>query len=226
MIRIVVLVLVAANLLFLGWSRWVRDATPRLVAPASAAMASTTSSAPALPAAPCATVGPVGDEVRAMEIEQLLRDMQLVPLRRTVTADTPDGWWVHVATADPAAQARALRAIREAGINDAFAMPDDPQFRVSVGLFSQEARARNRAGAVRALQLEPVVAQRMAQETSFWFELPGTAPAAVDAARLRAEGVDTGSLRIEACEAGDDVSIEHILPPDAPAGEVAPAPAV
>lgn len=219
MIRIVVLVLAAANLLFLGWSRWVREATPRLVAPSSAPLAATTTAAPAAAAVPCATVGPLHDEVHAMEVEQLLRDMQLVPLRRTVTAQARDGWWVHVASPDAATQARTLRTIQQSGIGDAFAMPEDPQHRVSVGLFSQEPRARNRADAIRALRLEPVVAERMAQETSFWFELRGTAPAAVDLQHLRAEGVDTGALRVEACEDGDEMSIDAILPADGATAE-------
>lgn len=226
MIRIVVLVLVAANLLFLGWSRWVRDATPRLVAPSSATVAATTSSAPATPVTPCATVGPFEDEAGAKEAEQMLREMQLTPLRRAVTAETRDGWWVYVASVDAASQARALRTIREAGISDAFAMPEDPGFRISVGLFSQESRARSRAEAVQALQLEAVVAERLAPETSFWLELRGAAPAAVDLAALRAEGVETGALRVEACEDGDEVSIDHILPADATASEVTEGTAV
>lgn len=221
MIRIVVLVLAAANLLFLGWSQWIRDAEPRLIAPGAMSTASTIAPPPAESAAPCATVGPIREEVRAMEIEQLLRDMQLHPLRRSVIAEVPDGWWVYVASANAAGQSRALRAIRNAGLGDAIAMPDDPEFRVSLGVFSEESRARNRASAVEALRLEPVVAQRMAQETSFWFELPGTAPASVDLAELGAEGVDITALQVQACEDGDEVSIETIMPTGATADEAA-----
>lgn len=215
MIRILVLVLAAANLMYFGWSRWVDQEAPRLVAPETASIVTPTAIAPANTAAPCAMVGPVTDEVRAMEIDQLLRDMQLLPLRRVVTAEVPEGWWVHVDNADAASQAAALRAIRNAGLTDAMAMPDDPQFRISVGVFNDEARARSRAAAVSALRLEPVVARRMGQQTSHWFELPGTAPEAVDLSRLAVEGVDISTLRVQPCEDGGDVSIESIMPPGA-----------
>lgn len=214
MIRIVVLVLAAANLLFFGWSRWVADQTPRLVAPDAPTAATRTVAAPA-PAEACASIGPLDDEVRAMEVEQMLRDLQLSPVRRTVTVDEPDGWWVYVETADARAQARALRAIQGAGSGDAFAMPDDPQYRVSAGLFSDQARAEVRAAALRALQLAPVVAERMRQQSRFWFELPGTAPASVELSRLAAEGIDVTALQVRECEPGGEVSIDTLLPPAA-----------
>lgn len=227
MIRLLVLVLLAANLLYWGWSHWLRDEAPRLVAPdATTATTSTASAAATAPAAPCTSVGPVGEEVRAKEIEQMLRDMQLAPLRRAITVEVPDGWWVYVTSTDAAAQARAVRNIQTAGIRDAFAMPDDSGFRVSVGLFSDETRAEARAAAVRQLRLEPVVAPRTRQEATFWLELPGTTPDAVDLTHLAAEGVDTSALRIERCEDADDVSIDAIVPTGATTPEEAQSAAV
>ena len=214
MIRILVLVLAAANLLYWGWSRWVREDSPRLIAPGTAATATASPVTPAAQA-PCTRVGPIAGEVEAMAIEQLLRDMRLQPLRRTVTADVREGWWVYVASADAATQARTLRTIQGAGIDDASAMRDDPEFRVSVGLFTDQSRAESRAGAVRALRLEPVVAERMKQATSTWFEMPGIAPSAVDTAQLASEGVDTAALEVQECP--EDISIDSILPPPAPA---------
>lgn len=214
MIRVLVLVLAAANLFYWGWSRWVSEESPRLIAPGTATAAAASPVTPAAQA-PCTRVGPIAEEVEAMAIEQLLRDMRLQPLRRTVTADVREGWWVYVANADAATQARTLRTIQGAGIDDASAMRDDPEFRVSVGLFIDQSRAERRAGAVRALRLEPVVAERMKQATSTWFEMPGIAPSAVDRTQLAAEGVDTAVLEIRECP--DDVSIETILPP-APTG--------
>jgi hypothetical protein len=205
MIRILVLVLLAANLLYLGWSRWVSDEKPRLVAPETGAARPTAGTAqaplPAASASACTTIGPVRDDTRALEIEQLLVDQQLAPARRIVTEQVREGWWVHVANPDAAAQGRSMRAIEGAGIRDAFSMPDDPQFRVSVGLFTDEARANARAEAVRALRLDAVVIERMREQPSVWFDL-ATAPGAVDLDRFRAEGIDVQDLRIEDCPAG------------------------
>ena len=229
MIRIVVLVLAAANLMYFGWSRWVDQEAPRLVAPEHAGITTSVSSvAPAADSgAVCTMVGPAADEVHAMEIDQLLRDQQLLPLRRTVTAEVPDGWWVHLDNADAAGRARALRALRNAGHADPGALPDDPQFRISIGLFPEQARAEDQAAAVRTLGLEPTVARRMRQDTAHWFELPGTPASAVDLSRLAAEGVETAALRLQPCEGEGDVSIDAIMPPGAAVtAPVAAGPAV
>lgn len=199
MIRIVVLALLAANLLYLGWTHWAREQSPHLVAPASG---SGSASLPAAPAARCISLGPLRDETGAMEVEQLLRDMQLSPATRTVTRQASEGWWVHVAGIDAEMQARTLRTLQEAGITDAFSMPDDPAFRVSVGLFRDEAGASSRAEAVRALGLDATVTERMQEQVSIWFDLPGATRAALDLARLGAEGVDVQALRVEDCPAG------------------------
>jgi hypothetical protein len=215
MIRILVLALVAANLLYFGWSQWVRDEQPRLVAP-PAAPAGTASSIPGGTAnAPCTSLGPATEEIRAMAIEQLLRDMQLVPVIRTVTGSMREGWWVYVATADAAGQARALRAIENAGITDAFAMADDPGYRVSVGLFAEEAGARSRAEILRGLRLDATVQERMEEQTLIWFDLPGATRAAVDMARLADEGIELQGLRLEDCPSGDGASPESFQPDDA-----------
>jgi hypothetical protein len=224
MIRILVLVLVAANLLYFGWSRWIRDERPQLVAPEPGPPReqAAPAAAAAAPSAACTTVGPVRDEVRALEIEQVLVELQLSPVRRNATESVREGWWVYVTSPNAAAQQRALRAIQGAGIRDAFAMPDDPENRVSVGLFSDEERATGRADAVRRLRLDPVVNERMQQQASVWFDLPGAAPAAVDLGRLNDEGIEVQELRIEACPADATVPVEGAGTPEDAA---APAPA-
>lgn len=218
MIRILVLVLLAANLLYWGWSSWMRDETPRLVSPAPAIATSNASTANA---APCATIGPIADETHALEIEQLLRDLLLHPRRRTVTTDVPDGWWVYLVQADAAAQARTLRTIQTAGMSDAFAMPDDPEFRISVGLFREEARARTRAEAARALGFEPAVGERQRQQASYWFDLPGSAVETVSLQPLVDEGVDTTALLVRAC---DPEPAPAVVTPEVPDTAAAAAP--
>jgi hypothetical protein len=206
MIRILVMALAAANLLYFGWSQWVRDEQPRLVAPQAAAAGTSPSTPGAATSAAqsCTSLGPAADEIRAMEIEQLLRDMQLVPVTRTVTGSMREGWWVYVPNPAAAGQARTLQSIQNAGITDAFAMADDPDFRVSVGLFMEESGARSRAEIVRGLRLDATVQERMEQQTLVWFDLPGSARNAVDMARLADEGIEVQGLRLEDCPTGAD----------------------
>jgi hypothetical protein len=216
MIRLLVLVLVAANLFYFGWTQWITEQEPRLVAPSSVSAIASAPGVAAPPApAPCTTVGTGHDQTRALEIEELLRGMQLLPERRDVAENVSEGWWVYVPNNSAVAQARTLRAIQRAGIRDAFAMADDPEFRVSVGLFMEEDGARTRAEAVRALQLDASVSERMQQRTAVWFDLPGTAREALDLAQLDAEGVDLQELRVEDCPAQAEVPADVAVPEDA-----------
>src|SRR5688572_8105982 len=98
MIRILVLVLLAANLFYLGWTQWIREQEPRLVAPSSSISADSSAAGVAAPPAPapCTTIGTGHDQTRALEIEELLRGMQLLPVRRDVAEDVSEGWWVYV----------------------------------------------------------------------------------------------------------------------------------
>lgn len=224
MIRLLVLVLIAANLFYLGWTQWITEQEPRLVAPSASVTASASTpgavQSPAPP--PCTTIGTGYDQTRALEIEELLRGMQLLPERRDVAENVSEGWWVYVANPSAAAQARTLRAIQRAGIRDAFAMADDPQFRVSVGLFMEEDGARTRAEAVRALQLEASVSERIQQRTAVWFDLPGTSRQALNLGHLSAEGVEVQELRVEDCPARAEVPTDVAAPEDAAGPATAP----
>jgi hypothetical protein len=202
MIRLFVLVLLAANVLLFAWSRWVSRDQPMLVTPPPDFVARADARFATPPAVPaCTTVGPLVDEAQAVQLEQLLRDMQLAPARRSATAQVHDGWWVYVATPDALAQARTLRAIQRAGVRDASAMPDDAEFRVSVGLFREAEGANNRAALVRELQLDAMVEERTVPQQQLWFDLPGIARERIDVARLDAGGVGLHDLRIEECPA-------------------------
>jgi len=117
-----------------------------------------------------------------MQAQQKLEAAGWGVLRRQTSETTHEGWWVYVLNADAGSQARTLNAIRRAGISDAFAMPDDPEFRVSVGIFSEEDRAEDRAARVQKLKLDALVSERSRELAVFWFDVPGVArePSATD----------------------------------------------
>lgn len=196
MMRIAVMVLVAANLLFLGWSQWIDRGQPRLSAVATA---TTPAAARPAPPPPCATLGPFPDETQAEQARQLLTTAGWGVVPRDVTAEVREGWWVYVANPDTDSQTRTLNAIRRAGIADAFAMPVDEQFRVSVGIFSDETRAEDRAGSVQRLQLDAVVAERNRAQSVTWFDIPGVARETLADGRLAGTGLALERLRVETC---------------------------
>jgi hypothetical protein len=97
-------------------------------------------------------------------------------------------------------------------MRDAFAMPDDPEFKVSVGIFSEEDRAEDRASRVQRLRLDAVVRERTSQQTVTWLDIPGVARETLADGRLAQTGMQLERLRIEAC------------PPEPPAAtDAAPA---
>ncbi len=216
MLRIFVLVLAAANLLYFGWAHWAAEKQPVLTAVASAGKPGRNKAGTQQPAPPCATLGPFHDDVLANQAEQQLIKSGWNPARRTTSEDIQDGWWVYVVNANTAAQTRTLDAIRRSGLRDAFAMTDDAEFRVSVGLFSDQKRAEERARRVRSLKLDAVVKERRKDQPVIWFDLPGMAREALGDGRLNSTGLPLDALRIEACPVpADEVP---------PAGPTEPAP--
>lgn len=214
MMRIAVLVLVAANLLYFGWTAWVDQGAPDLTAVAATARKPAAVAPPPPPPAPppCATLGPFTTDVDAAAAEQTLAAAGWGILRRAVTEEVREGWWVYVGNASASAQSRTLNALRSAGMRDAFAMPDDPEFKVSVGIFSEEDRAEDRASRVQRLRLDAVVRERTSQQTVTWLDIPGVARETLADGRLAQTGMQLERLRIEAC------------PPEPPAAtDAAPA---
>jgi hypothetical protein len=197
MLRIVVMGLIAANLLFFGWSHWVSSSDPALTAVATSGKKKVPPPGPP----PCATLGPFNDELLAEVATRQLEKAGWRMQRRATSQNISDGWWVYVNNADAAAQTRTLATIRRSGLRDAFAMTDDAQFRVSVGLFSDEARAEDRAAQVQKLRIDAMVTERRRDQAVIWLDLPGIARETLGDGRLTSTGLPLDTLRIETCPA-------------------------
>lgn len=196
--RNVVLALVVANVLYFAWAYWRGDNGPALTAVALRERPAT-EPAPVPPA--CATLGPFTDEVLAESADTALAAAGLPAQRRSVPVEVNDGWWVYVTSDSAAAQARALDTVRRQVQRDAFAIPDDAQFRVSVGVFTDPQRAEERAERLRGVKLEPVVEERLKESEQTWFDVTGVAPEALSDGRLENLDLPLLDLRIEACPA-------------------------
>lgn len=212
MTRIAVLVLIAANLLYFGWTHWVDHGAPGLTAVATAPR-KPAPVAPAPPPAPppCATLGPFVNDIDVGAAEQQLVASGWGILKRTVTEEVREGWWVYVTNPSATLQARTLNALRGAGLRDAFAMPDDPEHKVSVGIFSEENRAEDRAARVQRLRLDAVVKERSREQTVTWIDIPGVARETLADGRLAQTGLQLERLRIEACPASSPQQAESAV---------------
>lgn len=200
MIRVLVLLLVAANLLLFAWMALIGDDRPRLQAVAVAPRTAPLPPEAPPPPPPCSTLGPFDNEVAAESLQRQLEAAGWGVVRREMKQQVADGYWVYVAgltSADD--QGRVLRALRRTGIQDAFAMPEDPEFRVSVGIFSEQPRAEDRARRVRVLKLDAQVTERMRDANVTWLDIPGVAPATLGDVRLATAGIDIGESKLEIC---------------------------
>jgi len=195
MIRNLVLALLALNLLYLVWAQWLDHEDQARAVPASQPHLV----AVTVGASPCATVGPFTEPLLALQAQEKLKAGGFTVQSRESTEALREGWWVHVDNADQDQQSRTFEALRRAGITDVFAIPDDPKFRVSVGVFAIEARAEDRAAQVQRLRLDAVVSERLRDQAAVWLDVTGIAREALRDGRLAAAGVALDGLRVESC---------------------------
>lgn len=183
--RLLVFVLAAANALFLAWALWVSPAPgggvfvmPPVVAPL-----------PEPPPPPrCVSVGPFADAAQASTVARRIADLQLQASLRQERLRQRDGYWVLVATTDAAEQRSTAARLRDAGVQDAYSMPGDPAFRISLGIFSTRERAEQRAQRARPLGLEAVVEEHFQELDVHWVDVPGAGDR-ISAAQLESLGV-------------------------------------
>ncbi|MGQ0430063.1 MAG: hypothetical protein ACT4UQ_09040 [Gammaproteobacteria bacterium] len=211
--RILVAVLLLANVAWFAWSHWIEPPAPLPAAASrpegqSIMLAREAPPAPAaqLPAARaadhCLSLGPFTDLTDAARASTLLRENELEPRQRAGEGVVWKGFWVALdGLPDRAAANGVIERLRRFGIGDAYAMPGDAgRITVSLGLFSERQRALRRLDDVKALGLEPRITERERRGTVYWIDVDVAPPAELpDAARLHGEGGRILRLEIKPC---------------------------
>jgi hypothetical protein len=222
MVRPVLFALLFANLAYFAWAHWVdapRAVVPNaafaklptlkmvneVVEPAAAPVAgSARRVALGTAAAPgnCVSVGPFADIGSSARAAAVLKDKGFDPRQRAVAGDTSAGFWVYVGGLTTDAQVETVRQdLIFHGITDAHAMADAgaADRRVSVGLFSERARADKRAKQVQSLGLKAEVVERKLQASVYWVDVnPPTENTSVPIDDLLDEGVGP-KIGVQAC---------------------------
>ena len=196
--RVVVYALVLVNLLYFGWAEWIDVPAPpapnptanlpRLkllsdLPPAQRAAASKMSLEK--PVMQCVSVGPFDDLGIAAKAATVLRTKSFAPQERTAESPAIRRFWVYLTGfKTDAGQMRVLHRLERGGIDDAEAMPADAGGRkVSLGLFTDRARAERRVKVVQAMGFQTSMTQRMLPGTVYWLDL--TLPNASTAVPLK-----------------------------------------
>lgn len=135
----------------------------------------------------------------------ILRGRGFAPREREEKGEERDGFWVYVGgLQSEAEEARVLRTLTQAGLNDARVMPEsDAGRRVSVGLFSERGRAERRARALRRLGLEPEIGERHVPGSVYWVDIDlGPDDSSVSTEGLLEPGEAGARLEVRVCPAG------------------------
>ena len=217
--RNLVLALIVANLAYFAWAHWLDVPKPaavnesiaklprlRLAAelpsgqgpPEQAAVTPTAmDSRPA-----CLAVGPFADLDNSARAASILRKKGFDPRQRAEEGQMSQGYWVYVpGMKNEKDTDRALVTLEHIGIKDALVMPDGQgsDRRLSLGLYSDRARAEKRAETVRKGGLKAQVGEHKLPSTVYWVDLaPLPGMNTVPLQELFAEGVGS-KIAVQPC---------------------------
>lgn len=120
----------------------------------------------------CVTVGPFATNELAARARSTLADSGYQSLPREVETRDFDGFWVYLeAPSTESGERRLLDRLKKGGIADAQAVGDLGARRISLGVFSDEARAAAQSERVARLQLLPQIEERLKTGTAIWLDL-------------------------------------------------------
>jgi hypothetical protein len=188
-LRVLFLLLLLANLLFLAWTRWVVPPPPVTADVAASARtlqpirlrqellaatdAAVTPVADDLLAAACVSVGPFGDPAHAEAARLQLERLGFSSRRRVAQDEVRVGYWVHVPNlATPADATNALGTLQAAGLGDAYIVDgDEAGTTLSIGVYADWGKAAEVAQAVQAAGFTPETSDRLRTLEVLWLDV-------------------------------------------------------
>jgi hypothetical protein len=180
--------------------------------------------ADATAATTCVSVGPFGDVDNSAKAAAVLKSKGFDPKQRAEAGESSAGFWVFVGGLTSAAETdQALVNIEKNGFKDAILMPasgDGPR-RISLGLFSERARADKRAQEARSHGFKADVTERKLPTAIYWVDVatpPGTNLPLQD---LFAEGINS-RVGVQACPAPKGTASSPAVVTPAATAPVAP----
>jgi hypothetical protein len=175
-VRVAFFLILLANLAFFAWAHWLapKEATlpvsPKVDAPR---LQLATEAQPLVAnAGHCVTVGPFATNELAARARQTLTDTGYSSLPRQVTTSELDGFWVYLESpSTESGERRLLERLHRGGISDAQAVGEPGSRRISLGVFSDEARAAAQSERVAKLGVLPQIVARDKPATAIWLDL-------------------------------------------------------
>ncbi|MGD2167314.1 MAG: hypothetical protein PVF63_04355 [Gammaproteobacteria bacterium] len=218
--RIFFLVLVLANLAFAAWHAWfsgadlptrpIRPGGPGIEIYQSATGTVPDTAASAAPAEStaqreCVSVGPFPNRVDVEDAVSALTASGFQAQQRAAQGEVWLGYWVYIDAIETQTEAaRIVERLGAEGINEAYVIADgDNGNIISLGVFSERARATQRFSDVEALGLAPVVVNRSQPGEVFWLDVTARSGRAFDRSELPVIEVDP-ELQFAVCAGGGE----------------------
>jgi hypothetical protein len=174
-VRAALLLLLLANLAFFAWTQWLAPkeaqlpVSPKVDAPR---LQLAREARPVAIGGSCVTVGPFATNELAARARQTLNDSGYPSLPREQETQVFEGYWVYLESPPTeSGERRLLDRLRKGGVTDAAAMGEPGARRVSLGIFSDEARAATQSEKVAKLGLLPQIEAREKPGTAIWLDL-------------------------------------------------------
>lgn len=185
------LLLLLANLLFLGWQRWVAPpevaATeflsggqePRIQTLARAGpegrLSAAPRGAPRLPVPPdgrCARIGPLAEGTTADRLRARLEAAGFDAATAVEEGQVWVGHWVQLESVGSREEAdRVVARLATGGLPDAYVLQTSPPFSISLGVFRDRSRADTVAAAAAKLGFRPGITDRYRPGALYWLSV-------------------------------------------------------
>jgi hypothetical protein len=155
----------------------------------------------------CVSIGPFRDLPETTQASATLREANYDPRTRVAEGDVWAGLWVYLDDLPSRDEAqRAMTMLKRRGISDAYIMPSADQTNdISLGVFSEPARAQRRAEEIRALGFTPTIADRTRRGPVYWIDINlKSSDGAINPADLQSESGRIVRLEVVACPSPDE----------------------
>ncbi|SEQ00800.1 Sporulation related domain-containing protein [Ectothiorhodospira magna] len=124
------------------------------------------------PAPQCIRLGPFQDSQSVKPLQAILDQEHVTYHLQAMTQSRPQSYWVILPTDNRAEARAAVAQLTARGVDDHYIITQGPHTHgVSLGLFSEQARAIRRMEQVRQVDLEPIIETRYREVTLYWLEV-------------------------------------------------------
>lgn len=150
----------------------------------------------------CVSIGPFRDLPETTQASATLREANYEPRTRVAEGEVWAGLWVYLDDLPSRDEAqRAMTLLKRRGISDAYIMPSADQTNdISLGIFSEPARAQRRAEEIRALGFTPTIADRTRRGPVYWIDISlKSTDGFINPADLQSESGRIVRLEVLAC---------------------------